>query len=322
MAYTENTGIAGPAELIDAICTFLGANGWTVERNNLVGSNRTATVRVAGVTDYIHLYNVNTSEVRMLVSVGYDGSNPPPSSTNGQPFYQVTNGLTGPYPRVYFFHDNEAAHIVVSTILSQEYRHLCFGMADKIGVYDGGTYADGTWRNPDNYLGDLNGSGNHVPFGGASNTSPASQALPSIGAIRCDIAADSRANFFHYFGDSGVHPTYGRAWTGWGSWSQDRYLGRIVGGADRNTFSGRSIGHPIQIDVVRTGSPSYLSPIAIIRNTRACNLTKLDVGQEITVGSDIWKVFPTIKKSMLANGGFNAPDYGSHTTGYAIKKVA
>jgi hypothetical protein len=324
MAYQEITGIASPEALIDAICTFVSAEGWTVERNALVGSNRTATVRMVGTTDYIHIYNVNTTEVYMRISVGYDGGLAPSANPNVQAYDTRTNGLTGPYSRVYFFMDNDAVHIVIATASAEEYRHLCFGMPDKIGDYTGGTYADGTYRVAD-FLGDLQANRHRAPFVGGG-LGPTSNSAPYPGCIHADVVADARSNFFHWFGDrQDDHVTIGGAFTGIMSWAQagSRYwLAYIAGGADRNIFSGRSIFHPIHVFVNRAGSPTYRSPVATIRNTRFCNLTKLSVAQEVTIGSDTWKVFPLIKRSLLASSGAAAPNYGSHTTGYAIKKIA
>ena len=87
-----------------------------------------------------------------------------------------------------------------------------------------------------------------------------------------------------------------------------------------NIFSGRSILHPIHVYVDRTGSPTYRSPIGTVKNTRFCNLAKLAPAQEITIGSEVWKVFPLVKRSMTVDPAQFAPNLGSHTAGYAIRK--
>ena len=314
--YAENTGIASPEALIDAICAFVNSGGWTVERNSLVGSNRTATVRLPGTTDYIHLWNINTTEMLMAISIGYDNAQPPTNQPNGWPMgASATDGLAGPFPIVYFFMEDDEVHIVVSTAASQEYRNICFGMPLKIGSYDGGTYAGGSYRSTQ-YLGDFSRFRASVPFAGDING----------GAIRADVTADGRTNFYHKFDKSDGLTTYGRTTSGISTWGErslgyGNWLSKLSGGADRNLFSGRTIFHPIHLFIDRTGSPTYLSPIATIRNTRFCNLAKLAVAQEVTVGSDTWKVFPFFKRSMVTDPNFGAPNYGSHTLGYAIKKV-
>lgn len=324
MAYQEVTGLATPEALIDAICDFVSANGWTVHRSDLASGLRTATVSKAGTTDYVHIYNPNATEVYMRVSVGYDGGLAPSANPNVQAFDSRTNGLVGPYSRVYFFmdEDEEAVHIVVATSMADEYRHFCFGLLEKIGTYDGGTYAEGSYRST-TFLGDMDGIRHHVPFyGGASGV--INNSAPYQGAVRADVTADARSNFYHWFGDGPPHATFGRARTGitvWSNVSSDGWLGLLAGGADRNLFSGRSIAHPIHVFVDRTGSTTYRSPIGTVKNTRYCNLAKLAVGEEISIGADVWKVFPFFKRSLTVASGAAAADLGSHTGGYAIKKV-
>jgi hypothetical protein len=325
MAYAENTGINSPQDLIDAIATFCASNGWTVDRNDLVSTNRTLTMHIAGVSDYVHIFNINTTEVQTRLSVGYDGGLAPNLQPNVQPFSSRSNGLSGPFPRVYFFADGTEVHVVVESSIANEWRHLCFGVAQKIGAYDGGTYADGTWRGS-THLGDYPASNqHHVPFGmsGARST----DTDPYAGCIRADDAEGARTNFFHWFGDGGASATYGRAHTGVTSWSAVSsggvgWLARLTGGADQNAFSARSVGQNITVLIDRTGSPLYRSPIANIRNTRFINIVKFNNADEFIIGSDTWKVFPAIKRSLQVSSASGAPNYGSHTMGFAVKKVA
>lgn len=323
MAYNENTGLANPQTLINAICTFASAAGWTVERNNLVGSNRTATIRLAGVTDYIHIYNDTEDQVAMRVSVGYDSGEPPELQPNVQEFASRTNRLEGPYPRVYFFADNQTINVVIETSHANVLQHLAIGLLEKFGVYNGGTYAEGSWRG-DNWLGDYPTSGvHHVAFG--SHASQSGEWQPFPGCVRADDIEGGRTNFFHWFGDGSASAEYGRAHCGITSWAgtsaQYGWLGRLTGGADVNAFSGRSIGHPIVVFIDRTGPTLYRSPIGVVRNMRLVNMAKYNNAQEFSISSDVWKVFPAQKRSLITNGASDSPDYGTHTLGYAIKKV-
>lgn len=322
MAYTESTGVANLQSLISAICTFVEANGWTVHRNSESGGLRTAAIQNTG-GDYIHLYNLTTDQLSVRISVGYSGSDTVPLQPNVQPFSSRTNGLTGPYPTVYMHLADGEVHVIVETSIANEWRHIVFGGLQKFGAYDGGTYADGTWRGT-NFLGDYSSSGqHHIPFGAHAST--ASEAVPYAGCVRADDAEGSRTNFYHWFGDGNPHATYGRAHCGITSWAGvgigTGWLGRLSSGADVNAFSGRSVGHPIVVLVDRTGSPLYRSPIGAIRNTRLINVAKFASAQETTVGSDVWKVYPAIKRSLLTSGSNASPDYGTHTLGYAVRKV-
>ena len=323
MAYTESTGVANPQSLIAAICSFVEANGWTVHRNSESGGLRTAAVRGTS-GDYIHLYNLTTDQINVRISVGYSAPDAVQLQPNVQAFSSRTNGLAGPYPKVRMHLADGEVHVIVETSIANEWRHIVFGGLQKFGTYDGGTYADGTWRGA-NLLGDYSPNGqHHIPFG--AHASPTSEDVPYAGCVRADDAAGSRANFYHWFGDGSSHATYGRAHCGITSWAGVGggvgWLGRLSSGADVNAFSGRSVGHPIVVLVDRTGSPLYRSPIGVVRNTRLINIVKFANAQEITVGPDVWKIYPAIKRSLLASSSYVSPDYGTHTLGYAVRKVA
>ena len=322
MDYSESAGVANPQSLIAAICSFVAANGWTVHRNSESGGLRTAAVQNAG-GDYVHIYNLTSDQINLRISVGYSAPDAVPAQPNVQPFSSRTNGLAGPYPKVYMHVADGEVHVIVETSIAGEWRHIVFGGLQKLGAYDGGTYADGTWRGT-NFLGDYSPSGrHHVPFGAHASTT--SESEPYAGCVRADDVEGSRVNFYHWFGDGGTHAIYGRAHCGVTSWAgvsqAQGWLGRLSGGADVNAFSGRSVGHTIVVMVDRTGSPVYRSPIGVIRNTRLINIAKFANAQEITVGPDVWKVYPAIKRSLLTSSAINSPDYGTHTLGYAVKKV-
>ncbi|HEY9250402.1 MAG TPA: hypothetical protein VIO38_14785 [Rariglobus sp.] len=316
MANLTLTSVAGAAALIDAICTFIGANGWTVERNTLSGGARTATVRYGTQTDYIHLYAATSGaseEVRMRVSIDYSAAAAYNAQTRQSPADSRSN-MTGPFPNVYMYVDGAAVHVAIQIAGVVEFRHLCFGLLEKAGAYTGGTYADGSWRST-SYQGDFNTSNHHVPFSSGNNSGPGQSPYP--GFVRYDILADSIVDGY---ANIGLGSSYvGAVWAGWSSWDAQETLGKITGGADANNFDGRSVFHPFTLFVRRAGG--YWSPLGQVRNTQACNMTKFSPAQEIVIGGDTYVVFPAFKRSMTVNPSNTAPDLGSHTMGYAVKKV-
>jgi hypothetical protein len=309
MAYQEQTTLAGPDVVINNLMTFAAANGWTVERNDLVGSNRTATLRKAGVTDYIHVYNTDTTAIRMRISIGYDGGLPPASQPNvsGE---NVTTLFAGPYPTCFFFASQDQVWVAVAIALSGEYRHFTFGRLEKAGVYTGGTYVDGTSWPVDSYA--QNFSFKHIPFLGAYKTNAA------YGRIRADIPDDSRANWFHEIGatsslESRVYGETGE--TG------DGTAATLVNRADRNAFSGRTILHAIPLYVRRIGSALYYSPMGVVQDVRYCSINKFEPEQELTIGSDTWKLFPVAAKRPIVSSSAGGPA-ASGDYAFAIKKVS
>lgn len=316
MAFQESTSVAGAPEAIDIICTFAAANGWTVERNNLVGALRTATLRIPGVTDYIHLYNLDAVTLRHRISVGYDGGLAPSAQPDVSPTDGTCDLRVGPIPKIHAFATGNVIHVAFNISIAATWRFLSFGLMDKLGTYDGGTYCDASYF-PDGNEG-ISFAQHHVLLGAGREQ--------NSGFVRADCVADSRANFFHAFGDiaiNGDNALTGQrgARTNWpkGSGAGNGERGRLIMGADDNTFSGRSVFQPIDVYVRRLGVPSYYSPAGQVPGIRFASLAKFDVEQEVTIGGDVWKMYPVVRKGpeggVLAGGNARSGIYG-----YAVLK--
>ncbi|EML7990587.1 hypothetical protein D7Y24_14550 [Stenotrophomonas maltophilia] len=323
MAYAEFNNVPNVQTVIDLVVQFAQANGWTVERNNLVGTNRTATVRIPGVSDYVHLFNGDQTSLGSRISIGYNGD----AAVTAQPLASPRNAfswvLTGPFPRLKLFANGTAIHVALAQAVAGEYRHHAFGVLEKAGSYAGGTYADGTyWNKTGSYSGMVTTSGSNVVLFG-HNTSET-----GCGHVRADSVEDGRVNSYHrlcnYYG--GALETEGQAGSGVGSIYQTTtssnydslWLGYALAGADENTFSGRSILQPIELSIRRPGSSAYLSPIGRVPGLRACYLEKLEPEQEITIGEDTWMVFPWLRKLAMSSATNAPPASGNY--GWAVKK--
>ncbi len=302
MAYQENTAIATVAALIDQLVNFMAANGWTIERNNLVGSNRTTTVRIVGTTDYVHIYNDTATDIQMRISVGYNAAVTPALQPNVSARICWTDVQAGPYPKTWMFSNSDGTSIVmaIATATSGMYRHLAIGMLDKAGVFTGGTYVDGTYwpTGANSYPGNFNLSYNSCLFGASY--------LQRGGMCRVDIPADSRTDYIPdlYVSNPQLFTEY-----------VDR-LKDISEFADNNEFSGRSIFHPILYYVKRL--VAYFSPLGVVKNVRSASLAKFTPEQEITIGPDVWKVFPAVRKAV--NHNLTAGSAASGDYGFAFKK--
>ncbi|HDS1139141.1 TPA: hypothetical protein UM343_003055 [Stenotrophomonas maltophilia] len=323
MAYAEFSNIPNLQTLIDLVVQFAQANGWTVERNSLSGANRTATLRIPGVSDYIHLFNSDQLSLRSRLSIGYDGGAAPASQPLVSPRDVSTYELVGAFPRLKLFSNGYAIHVAISQAIAGEYRHHAFGVLEKAGAYTGGTYVDGTyWARTGGYSGMVSSSGNNVVLFGfnTSNT--------GCGHVRADSTEDGRTNSYNllcnYFGSS--LNAEGQAGSSVGTIAQatssssydSNWLGYALGGADENIFSGRSILHPIQLNVRRAGASPYLSPLGRVSGLRACYLEKLEPEQEITIGDDTWMVFPWLRKLAMSSVTNAPPASGNY--GWAVKK--
>lgn len=323
MAYAEFSNIPNLQTLIDLVVQFAQANGWTVERNTISGANRTATLRIPGVSDYVHLFNTDQLYLRSRLSIGYNGSLDPASQPLVSPRDVSTYELVGAFPRLKLFSNGYAIHVAIAQAIAGEYRHHVFGALEKAGDYSGGTYVDGTyWPRTGSWSGMVNSSGNNViPFGHNTNST-------GCGSVRADSVEDNRVNSYHlicnYYGSSLNEE--GQAGSGVGTIYQvidsptydSMWLGFALGGTDENIFSGRSVFHPITLSVRRAGTTPYLSPIGRVSGLRACYLEKLEPEQEVTIGDDTWMLFPWLRKLPMSNASNAPPASGNY--GWAVKK--
>ena len=303
MAYQENVTIATPDALIDIVANFCSAAGWTVLRNQIANGNRRVTLHKPGVTDYVHLYNTDASNVRFRISIGYDGNLGPEAQPLVSGEARTWIGA-GAYPKSFLFASQDQVWAVVGIAASGEYRHFTFGRLEKVGAYAGGTYVDGqvwpksswwaTWTN------------NSWPLSGRPGA--------DSGFLRVDIPADSKENYYFTIGgNSGASAAFGEV----GDSARASLLSQ---NADDNAFSGRSILHVIPVFVGRTGSALYYSPAGVVQDVRVCSLNKFEPEQEITIASDTWKVFPIVAKRPM-NGASGVQPAASGDHGIAIKKV-
>jgi hypothetical protein len=141
----------------------------------------------------------------------------------------------------------------------------------------------------------------------------------AIGGIRCDFSADSRTDAWFSFGSQGSVTLAAQSGINcFGVGSTDVLEGPtyLANECDNNLFSNRAIFHRIEIYVRRIGG--YWSEIGSIPNLRLCNISKFSLGQEITVGSDTWKVFPMVSPGAGVGPGWPQT---SGVLGYAYKKT-
>lgn len=296
MAY-QLTNATSVEDLINKIATFAVAAGWTQRRNDLVGSNRTVTLQKSG--DNIHLYNTDTTNLRVNGSVGYDAG----LAGNAQPDQSqsriASNVGTGPFPNVFLFANNSPSEHVfaVVEIASGIFRHIVFGELQKFGAYTGGTFFDATGfatgSAANNMLSNVhhrlfdNGTGYGNSFGG--------------GAVRCDV--DGNVNHFAPFRrltDFAVPCASGGFWDDTppdngdrGSRNTEFYAKSI------NSIGGTTPLMPITIRVERASS--FWSEIGHVPAMRFMNMSRFNPADEFTIGGDTWKVFPWLRKGNVAD---------------------
>ena len=312
MAYAENVA-SSPDDLIDKISTFAVSAGWTEDRNALVGSNRTVTLHKGG--DYIHLWNDSDSSVRVIGSIGYDSGEVPLSQTLVAENQCVAPIGVGPYTKVYMFADNSPAehvHVVIEATAGVFF-HLSFGLLDKFGTYTGGTYFDASyWPHTSPASQTYTGHWNKAIFD--STTAPGYTAGTLPFNVRVDIPADSLSNnWFAARSDATNKAVSGLN----GSQPGPSPVLNTAYSRNSATFSGQILLHPIQVVVERDGG--LWSSVGEFPNVRVTNIERYNPADEITIGSDTWKLFPFVRKGSSTN---TLTEAYSQNRGYAYKKVA
>lgn len=346
MAYQEIIAPATPAAVIDAIRAFAEANGWTVLRNNLVGNNRTVTLK-RPETDHVHIYNLDLLNVYMRMSIAYAAGTAPDSMADRSQ-RATCNVQAGPYTKLYMFAGTSpTAHVywILEGNSAGMYYHGAFGMTEKLDAWTGGTYVDGTywsntWPTSTQRIDYYSNAYTSALFGNdhTTDTSPTSTSYATrvSGGMRCDIPADSRANTWAGFSQQPLSSTSaadtafpvntgisaaGDPGAANPSTNSAAFVGNplttLVQFSDDNYFSNRSVFYPIEFTVGRVGG--YGSPVGRPPNIRLCNISKFTDGQEITIGSDVWKIFPMFKRGQGAGPSPYSPGSGQY--GYAYLKT-
>lgn len=314
MAYQEVPAPASAELIIDAIRSFAAANGWAVSRNDLAGGLRTLTLKHAS-SDHVHVYNTDAESINILGSIGYNGALPPADNPNASK-PGVCNVGGGPYTKLFMFADSDPTpyvHVVIETATAGVYRYISFGVLEKVEAFTGGTFYDASYWNWSGSPSSMGyNSRNHALFGYDAWW----QGTGFGTGFRCDFAADSRANQWFYIG-GGYNVNEPYAWAGI---APDSGIVQVAQQCDENAMSNRSVFHPTDAKVNRVGG--YYSRVGSHPNVRIANIKKYTPGDEITIGSEVWKIFPMCRK-WSPQLDVSSPAYEAHSDyyAYAFKKT-
>lgn len=325
MAYQQTTA-SSINDLLNTVATFASALGWTVARNNTFtsGSNtrRVLSLSRAGF-DHVHLFTElsNATKVRLFtmrsidINTALDAISQPSRST-----YADTNLLSGgSYPNFYLFGEDGAnpyVHCVIEHAAGR-YRHFGFGELVKQGIWTGGSYVTGTYWHQDANVISSPSSAEHCSPWSNPNVGPAN--LP---AIRCDDS-DATANTisgvdvrYLPYNSSIIYPR--RVGTGFktpGGSALVPYVDQGMGLLNYTFSNYNQRTNLVRIKHFVTVAGGYFRYIGEPPAVRAINISPYQNGEEFTIGSDVWKVFPIVRKGSVANQEY------SGNYGIAYKKV-
>ena len=302
MAYQQTTATS-VEDLINKVATFAAGLGWTVERNTIASGNRTVSLKRA-TSDYLHIFNTDTTNVRLRASTGINTGLAVSAQPGVSTAEAVANCNAGPFATVFFFGDTTPApyiHCVFDTG-SAVFRHFSLGEVQKIGSWTGGTYFDAmNVSTSSSFNANPTVTQHHVMFGmGSSNGTE--------GAVRCDV--DGNTSYFAPIADASNFTTpvvfcggTGGSSTSLGASGGASFETRDPEGfhfASVNSWSGITPLRPIKMRVERTGG--FMSEIGYVPGIRRVNISRWAVGDEFSIGPDTWKVFPWWRQGVRPAG--------------------
>lgn len=337
MSYTNQT-TTNLADLISKLNTFLsGTPGWTTHHNAAGGefaARKTAAGVDIGFASQWDTGSPNSLGIYQFYNAAYNSGLSPWAQTNDSGNGAASTSeasliasrsvvITNTPVQFWCFEDDNYFHVVVQ-VDADEYAHFGAGVLDKFNDYTGGEYVYGHRNSSgtsapalsinstvllDGILASsspgnetyaatihLEGLANQVASGkyavcmgnhGSANLGNDRQAAPKA---RLHVNGGFRAGFFPFL------------------------FGQFPGSVQRGLLPMYPIT-PVYWD--RT-TDHFHGPLGMLKDVRGLNIRDFAAGDEVTIGSDTWTVFPTAKKALTDAGtGAGFTEY----QGIAYKKV-
>jgi hypothetical protein len=303
------------SDMLNSLATFAISAGWTVDHNGAVGASD-YYLAVHKDSCYLGYYVPNTAaifgtlQLQLWGATGYAGATLP-SAQAGAPANPTTlfPPPVGPYTAHHFFSTATGGVDYLHLLLeysSGNFLHLHGGCLNPIGgatpaTYTAATYWSGLSGGTSSADGAPSGTSNWTPF------SAESAGGAGYRSLQLRVTVDSVARWF--FG---------------GATSPARLIGPIKSGSRNvnafartpNSFNQLVPFIPLSIYVERAVG-NIFSYIGDVIDMRWCTLANNSAKDEITIGSDTWKLFPVISKQP-----FGSPTAATNNYGFAFRKNA
>ena len=294
---------------------FSGAAASAVARR-LVLSNGAAwfTLLAYAQTGYKNQQAGNYNYIEIWSAESYvAGAANAAAGTNNRKLALCGTLSAGPFTAYHLFGAASHLHLVIEESVGQ-FRHLSIGSIEKYGSWTGGAYAQASWWT-EFYSGAsaFNAGNNCRPFGADKAV-----AFPtSVGfypGIRADIEA---ANVWvDLVGSPSTDMGVGRyGLTPWPPYARladpqaSDGNGLLAQWYDFTplSWSGAAPLAPLEVSVGL--SNGYWTLLGAFPGVRYCNMANLAPGDEITLGSDVWKVFPVFGKNYTSGAWATSFDH-------------
>lgn len=331
MANNEIASASNIADLFTKLSTFAVAAGWT---QDYAASDRLFLHKGSCYVAFRWAASSPTG-AGIYQALGFINSGTDPGShTNdsGQGAISGTNAtimagrsvplVNSTMPYWFFTDGSNYVHVVVQ-VAGGDFRHFGFGSLDKIGTWTGGEYSYGHLVTVTTGTRAINGDSTVIldALAGIATGSPGASATATVQPFAASLHIESAPN------QSGSSK-WALAWGGGTPSSNDR------GGNSRANVQGGFRGGPTAVAFGRfTGTlltglvpmytiPQYYKdpsnaryyPIGLMHDVRGCRMDAFVGGQEVSIASDTWIVFPA--KALATFGASN-----TGMQGIAYKKI-
>jgi len=325
MAYETGT-CTTQQDFLNKLQTFLASEGWTVDDWDTAEKElalHKSTVYVSFRWDA----TATTGGISVHHALGFTGGAHPGyhlhdsgnGAKTGSPIVSQRrlSRVGNAFQNYWIFAGTTFCHVVLE-YLPGLYRHLSFGILEKMGTWTGGEYAAGhVWETDVNAIDDPRDTRHTLLFDGANTNSFTEGATIHADGLPGEPSANTQFVVIWAGGSSVGNDSDGYA-RGYGiGGMRDGFYQNALGWIRANPNSGYVPLIPIQVWYVpdATGVADWRL-LGYTPDMRLVNIGNMVAAQEFTVGADTWKVFPwTRKQYLLANAE------ESWNGGIAYKKV-
>jgi hypothetical protein len=306
------------SDFLNALNTFAVSAGWTSDFNGVPHFSGASDYYLAVHKDscFLGYYVPNTAalggslQIQLWGATAYAGSTQP-SAQAGAPALPTLlfPPPVGPYAGYHFFSTATAGVDYLHTLLEYSagnFLHLDGGRLNPVGGASPATYTAGTcWS----ALAGGNSSLDSGPAGNNWTPFSAEGSGAGTGQRSCNLlcTVDGTARWFN-----NGNATPARLIGGWKTGSKNLHAFF----RNPNTFNQLTPFIPLSLFVERAIGNVY-SCIGDVIDMRVVNLQNNQPKDEITIGSDTWKLFPVISKQPLGS-----PTAATSILGYAFRKNA
>jgi len=324
MAYSAST-CTSLIDLLTSIKVFLTDNGWTLDgwKDSLTGW--ASTSQAAGKELHIHkgdtyfslrtaialrAFNTNTTGgnitgIALCGATGYDDSKTdttwasqpgfPANTESGYTTYPIGASIQlsdGSYP--YYLFLNEDCFVCCIEYEAGKYKWMSFGLLHKLGTYTGGAYFSASEGLTNSYA---NGflARTATPFN-SSYIQPANCFLYLNHALGTKWFLNGRSSNSSTY-DSSIMLLHPQGVTSefYSLWSYRSFLFTVYK-QGYNSLTARRCMSPIPFFIQDISDNKFFTA-GSIAGLRLINMQNLSSGDEFTLGSDVWKVFPNSQQA-------------------------